>query len=144
MSPPAPAPVYKTRIAFLKAPQDSELRLTFQAYAKPGESPTNFERQQVEIQVEDIRSRETAFSLDTHGFAYVKDSTSSTLELLEKVRSDNLSVITEAYYPAVCELVKRVTGAEHAVVMWHFNRKNDPAAEITRQPAKGVRVFSTP
>lgn len=141
MSSPSPALVFKTKIAFLKPPREADLFLTYNPNAKSEESPTNFERRQVEVQVENIRSRETGFNLDTHGFAFVEESTSSTLELLEKVRSDNLSATTEAYYPAVCELVKRVTEAEHAVVLWHFIRKNDPAGDMFKQPAKGVCVF---
>ena len=77
--------------------------------------------------VEDVRGKEHAFSLDVHGFQFVRHVSAET-EFVDEQR------IKEVYYKEAEELLKRVTGAKRVLI---FDNTIRCALAILRKDVAG-------
>ncbi|KAF8518956.1 hypothetical protein BU17DRAFT_90435 [Hysterangium stoloniferum] len=106
-----------------------------------GKPRTNFESDSREMEVENVRGQEHAFSTDNSGFQFIKH-TSAHLKF-----TDNEEIKRE-YYPESIELLKKVTGANRVILFDHTIRRHRPGqednSEDTRQPVRRVHVDQTP
>ncbi|KAI0033646.1 hypothetical protein K488DRAFT_47324 [Vararia minispora EC-137] len=93
------------------------------------------------IEVEDLRGKEDATSLDTTGFRFFRHPAKHT-----SFASDE--EIQREYYPESIDLIKKATGASRAVIFDHTVRRRRPEIlEDTpdkRQPVQMVHVDQTP
>ncbi|KAF8707039.1 hypothetical protein AX14_013727 [Amanita brunnescens Koide BX004] len=83
-------------------------------------SERNFSYQTQEVQVENIRSKEDAVSLDTAGFQFYTISAKYKGEFLDDEE------VKREYYPESEELLKKLTGASKVVIFNHTIRRNKP------------------
>ncbi|KAF8518958.1 hypothetical protein BU17DRAFT_66125 [Hysterangium stoloniferum] len=106
-----------------------------------GKPRTNFESDSREMEVENVRGQEHAFSTDNSGFQFIKH-TSAHFKF-----TDNEEIKRE-YYPESIELLKKLTGANRVIVFDHTIRRHRPGQEDnskdTRQPVRRVHVDQTP
>jgi hypothetical protein len=80
--------------------------------AVTGHRPTNVERKEYDLQVENLRGKEDSVSLDTAGYQlYTKPTKASSF--------DDDAVIEREYYPEVIQNIKDVTGASRVVLFDH-------------------------
>ena len=77
-----------------------------------GERPSNFGVVQKEAQIENVRGKESSYSLDTSGFQYF------THPSAHKQFTDNEEIKRE-YYPESVALLKKLTGANRVVIFDH-------------------------
>jgi len=78
-----------------------------------GESQNNFTRKFEEVEVENLRGRESEASLDKTGFQLISNSPSKHSGFTED------AAIEAEYYPEVIENIKKVTGASRVVIFDH-------------------------
>ena len=78
-----------------------------------GQLERNFSYQTQEVQVENIRSKEDAVSLDTAGFQFYTIPTKYKGEFLDDEE------IKREYFPESEELLKKLTGASKVVIFNH-------------------------
>ncbi|KAI0013193.1 hypothetical protein F4779DRAFT_564397 [Xylariaceae sp. FL0662B] len=91
-----------------------------------GEPQRNVETNPQEVQIEDIRGRESEFTLDRDAFELVRDVTSSADPPTDF--SDDASVAA-SYYPEVeALLLSRIPGANRVFIFDHTVRRADPGA----------------
>ena len=90
----------------------SELYSTINADPKTGRREQNLSYEPHSAQVEDVRGHETSFTLDTHGFAFGKQTTKHTA-------FTNDEDIKKEYYAESEELLKKVTGATRIHIFDH-------------------------
>ncbi|KAF8529789.1 hypothetical protein JB92DRAFT_3139375 [Gautieria morchelliformis] len=106
-----------------------------------GERPSNFGVEEKEVNIENVRGKEGAYSLDTTGFQYFSHASSHT-----KFTDDE--EIKKEYYPESEALLKKFTGAGRVVIFDHTIRRHRPGqlteTEHTRQPVPRVHVDQTP
>ncbi|KAI0746840.1 hypothetical protein C8Q80DRAFT_1105202 [Daedaleopsis nitida] len=106
-----------------------------------GRRQRNWEVVPHEVEIENIRGREDAVSLDTTGFQYFRHPA-------QHKTFENNEVVEKEYYPESIELVKKLTGASRAVVFDHTIRRRRPGEiEDTpekRQPVPQVHIDQTP
>ncbi|KAF8579163.1 hypothetical protein K439DRAFT_412856 [Ramaria rubella] len=112
------------------------------ATATDPEKTSNFGIMAKEVQIENIRGKEAAYSLDTAGFQYIAHAPSH-------MKFDNEEAIKREYYPESVQLLKKLTGANRVIIFDHTIRKHrpgEPEADVTgrRQPATRVHVDQTP
>ncbi|KIK59619.1 hypothetical protein GYMLUDRAFT_60152 [Collybiopsis luxurians FD-317 M1] len=91
------------------------------------------------LQIENIRGREDAFTLDEAGFQYFKHPAKHT------AFTDDEEIKAE-YYPESEELIKELTGASKVVLFDHTIRRRVPGQVDMvgkRQPVKEVHVDQT-
>ena len=81
----------------------------------PGRSEHNLGDDPRPVVVHDARGREDEFSLDVHGFQFVRHVSAET-EFVDEQR------IKEVYYKEAEELLKRVTGAKRVLIFDHTIR----------------------
>ena len=79
------------------------------AYPVEGQPQTNIGGEPHPAVVHDVRGREAEFSLDVHGFQFVRHVSAET-EFVDEQR------IKEVYYKEAEELLKRVTGAKRVLI----------------------------
>lgn len=105
----------------------------------PGVPRQNFDSEAHGLTIEDIRGRETAFTLDNHGFAAVRHRSRETdFTSEESIRS--------IYYPESAALLQELLGAERVFIFDHTIRRRDPTTadrEGARQPVARVHVDQT-
>ncbi|GJJ11641.1 hypothetical protein Clacol_005877 [Clathrus columnatus] len=108
---------------------------------KTGERPTNFGTEQKQVEIENVRGRETEHDMDSSGFLFYKHQSKF------KNFGDDAAVKDE-YYNESIELIKKVTGANRVVLFDHTIRRNRPGvpdvSEDTRAPVPRVHVDQTP
>lgn len=91
-----------------------------------GKRPSNFGRDHKEVQIENIRGKESTYSLDTSGFQYFTHPTT------HKKFTDDKEIKGE-YYPESVTLLKKFTGANRIIIFDHsmltvFTLREKPAA----------------
>ena len=82
------------------------------------------------VEVENVRGKESSFSLDTTGFAFGKHATAHT-------SFSNDEDIKREYYPESEELLKRITGASRIHIFDHSRslHRLSPCIVLTQYPA---------
>lgn len=106
-----------------------------------GLRPRNWKQEVHTVEIENVRGKESDYTLDTAGFQYVtKPSKHSAFIDDEEIRGE--------YYPESIELLKDITGASHVVLFDHTVRRHRPGDaetdETKRQPVNQVHVDQTP
>eukprot|EP00929_Paragymnodinium_shiwhaense_P083657 TRINITY_DN44655_c0_g1_i1.p1 TRINITY_DN44655_c0_g1~~TRINITY_DN44655_c0_g1_i1.p1 ORF type:complete len:408 (-),score=73.95 TRINITY_DN44655_c0_g1_i1:245-1426(-) len=91
------------------------------------------ESKDVRIKVPVSNGRGKPFTLDEHGFELVDDAP-------EVVDFYNEMDICKKYYPACCELVKKVTGAKEVYAFYHTVRSHESVPEARKRSSKGFPV----
>ncbi|KAE9387881.1 hypothetical protein BT96DRAFT_927362 [Gymnopus androsaceus JB14] len=100
----------------------------------------NYIRDNVEVQIENVRGKEHLYVLDKAGFQFFKHTSYSSF-----VNDDDIKT---KYYAECQELYKKLTGASKVLVFDHTIRRHRP--EITeegpdkRQPVFNVHIDQTP
>lgn len=133
---PAPHDV-PTTLNWYKPLDDSPPR-SFVTYG-PGEYKTNVGRDPHPAVVHDARGREAEFTLDTHGFQFVRWPS------VEKEFIDE-EAIKLKYYAEVETILKKVTGAKRVYIFDHTIRRNpesDQSDPKNRGPAEMVHIDQT-
>jgi len=106
-----------------------------------GQLRGNYSWQSYPVQIENIRGKESEFTLQTSGFAYHVAPTSHT-------NFDDDEAIKASYYPESEEWLKKLTGAKHVVLFDHTVRRNKPGdiddTPQNRHPVPRVHVDQTP
>ncbi|KIK59618.1 hypothetical protein GYMLUDRAFT_245286 [Collybiopsis luxurians FD-317 M1] len=89
------------------------------------------------LQIENIRGKEDAFTLDEAGFQYFKHTAKHTA-------FTNDEEIKAEYYPESEELIKELTGASKVILFDHTIRRRGPVDMVgKRQPSREVHVDQT-
>ncbi|KAG6866314.1 hypothetical protein C0991_005781 [Blastosporella zonata] len=105
-----------------------------------GDRIRNFEREQKEVIIENLRGQEDFVSLDKTGFQIVHHPAKHT-----SFTGD--AEIEREYYPESIELIKKVTGASRVVLFDHTIRRHRPGqiddAPDRRQPVAQAHVDQT-
>ncbi|KAL0572668.1 hypothetical protein V5O48_009292 [Marasmius crinis-equi] len=86
-----------------------------------GVPQSNSQAEEYVLQIENVRGKEDAYSLDTSGFYFGKHAAS------HKSFANNEEVEKE-YYPESIELIKRLTGASKVVLFDHMSSTPRPTA----------------
>jgi hypothetical protein len=104
-------PFVTGKITYKTAPLDGSPPVTFVGKMDPltGEFQTNSPSNNVSAQIEDIRGKESLYTLDTSGFQYGHHAS--------RVKSfnDNEEIKT-VYYPECIEIIQAATGAKRIVI----------------------------
>ncbi|EIN08114.1 hypothetical protein PUNSTDRAFT_88921 [Punctularia strigosozonata HHB-11173 SS5] len=101
---------------------------------------TNIEREEHNVQIENLRGKESAATLDSHGFQFFRRPAKH-----REFRVDE--DIQKEYYLESEHLIKELTGASKVVFFDHTIRRRNPELNgddpQNRQPAAGVHVDQT-
>ncbi|GLB44136.1 putative protein CC1G_08491 Coprinopsis cinerea okayama7 130 [Lyophyllum shimeji] len=129
------------KLTFFVAPPDGVRAFQhINADPRTGERPRNFEREEKEVVIENLRGKEDAFTLDSAGFQLVHHPAKYT------AFTDDVEIERE-YYPESAELIKQVTGASKVVFFDHTIRRRRPGevddAPNKRQPVSQAHVDQT-
>ncbi|KAG2059523.1 hypothetical protein BDR06DRAFT_874318 [Suillus hirtellus] len=129
-------------LAYFTPPSDgSRPFTTINADPATGQRARNWKNEEHTVEIENVRGKESDYTLDTAGFQYVtKPSKHSAFINDEEIRGE--------YYPESIELLKDITGASKVVLFDHTVRRHRPGDvetdETKRQPVNQVHVDQTP
>lgn len=123
-------------LSFYKAPVDGSKPFNYVEEPPEGQPPRNFGEDVRDIDVNDIRGRESDFNLDTDAFQTLSDVASEEKEFADDEH------IKQTYYPEVEKLLlENVPGAHKVVLFDHTIRRSSPTAH--RAPVTKVHVDQT-
>lgn len=135
------------RLEFYEAPKDGSRPFNYVETPPEGVPQTNFGSVTADVQIRDIRTHESDFTLDRHAFEAISNVQSSVSKD-DPIADDGLwsSTANEAirtkYYPEVEELILgSIPGARKVVIFDHTLRRADPSA--SRKPVLHVHVDQT-
>ncbi|KAG6866317.1 hypothetical protein C0991_005784 [Blastosporella zonata] len=118
-----------SQVNFFVAPPLGERAYThINANSKTGVRERNYTEELKKITVENVRGKESDFTIDTAGFQLVHHPAKHTTFLED-------AEIQREYYPESIELLKSVTGASKIVIFDHTIRRRRPG-EIDDEPTK--------
>jgi hypothetical protein len=101
-------------ISFATAPSSGERAyLNINADSSTGIRQSNYDLVPTEVQVENLRGRDDAYTLDTAGFQFLTGRPSAHKLFV------NDEDIKKEYYPESAEYIKQVTGASRVVFFDH-------------------------
>ncbi|KAG5653927.1 hypothetical protein H0H81_009284 [Sphagnurus paluster] len=129
------------KLSFFVPPRNGERAYqTINVDPKTGERATNFEREEREVVIENLRGKEDTATLDTAGFQLVHRPAKHTAFTEDEA-------VKREYYPESVELIKELTGASRVVLFDHTIRRRRPG-EIDdgpnkRQPVSQAHVDQT-
>ncbi|KAA1477860.1 hypothetical protein DENSPDRAFT_885433 [Dentipellis sp. KUC8613] len=137
---PEPATV-STSLSYFVPPADgSKPWQNINADPVSGKRFTNTSRAFHAVQIENLRGREAAPTLDRNGFQFFRKPAQHTA-------FDSTQAIEGEYYPESIELLKQLTGASRVVIFDHTIRRRRPEEKEDtpekRQPVQGVHVDQT-
>lgn len=125
-----------TTLNFFLDPEDGSKPHNYVEKPPEGQPQRNYGTNEVEITVQDIRGRESDFSLDKDAFQAIQEIPSE-----EKDFTDD-EHIRAVYYPEVTKLLlENVPGAHKVTIFDHTIRRSDPNA--SRGPVTRVHVDQT-
>lgn len=125
-----------TSLSFYRAPADGSKPFNYVEEPPEGQPQRNFGEEHQDVQMNDIRGRESDFNLDTDAFQAVSNVPSA-----EKDFADD-EHIRQTYYPEVEKLLlENVPGAHKVVLFDHTIRRSTPNAH--RAPVTRVHVDQT-
>ncbi|KAI0297529.1 hypothetical protein B0F90DRAFT_1634094 [Multifurca ochricompacta] len=130
-----------TTLRYFTPPADgSKAWTSTNADPTTGKRASNWEYQTHPVKVENVRGRESEYSLDKNGFQYFHHPSQHT-------SFSNDEEIEREYYPESIELLKQLTGASRVVLFDHTIRRRRPGDLIDtpekRQPVSAVHVDQT-
>jgi len=136
---PVPRGTVQSQITFFKDPEDGSVPYFYTFSPPPDGQPQSNVGSIVEsINIQDIRGKESSFSLDKAGFATISSVPSD-------IRYDDWSndeVIKEKYYPEIEKLLlDNVPGAKRIVLFDHTIRYSKPGA--SRGPVQRSHIDQT-
>jgi hypothetical protein len=129
-------------LVYFAPPHDGSRPFTdINADPTKGRRRHNWEQEVHTVEIENVRGKESDYTLDTAGFQYVtKPSKHSAFINDEDIRGE--------YYPESVEFLKDFTGASKVVIFDHTVRRHRPgdieSDESKRQPVNQVHVDQTP
>ncbi|KIW10356.1 hypothetical protein PV08_11318 [Exophiala spinifera] len=127
----------RTKLNFFKDPEDGTPPHNYVEKPPEGQPQRNFGETVVEVEVDDIRGRESEFSLDADAFQAVKGVAPS--RETEFVSDEHIRAV---YYPEVERLLlDQVPGAHKVTIFDHTIRRSNPDAP--RAPVTRVHVDQT-
>jgi hypothetical protein len=125
-----------TSLTFYKAPADGSKPFYYVEEPPEGQPQRNFDDELHEVQMNDIRGRDTDFNIEVDAFQTVSNVPSA-----EKDFADD-EHIKNTYYPEVEKLLlEKVPGARKVVLFDHTIRRSSPNAH--RAPVTRVHVDQT-
>lgn len=141
---PVPSGDTAAEIVFFKDPADGSTPFNY-VYAPPeGQPQHNFGSEIVKVEIQDIRGKESTFSVDSAGFVALSNISS------QLVYDDwqNDEIIKKNYYPEVEKLLlDNLTGANHVLIFDHTIRRTTPVANTppadTRGPVQRAHIDQT-
>ncbi|KIJ58345.1 hypothetical protein HYDPIDRAFT_163373, partial [Hydnomerulius pinastri MD-312] len=130
------------KLLYFAPPLDgSRPYITINADPSTGERGRNWVAEEHTVSIENIRGKESGYTLDTSGFQFVKNEAKHA----KFVDDDDIKA---EYYPESVKLLKEVTGASRVVLFDHTVRRHRPGDKDTdatkRQPVAQVHVDQTP
>lgn len=126
----------KTELNFFREPEDGSKPHNFVEKQPEGQPQRNFGETVVEVQMNDIRDRESDFWLEKDAFQAIKGVSSQETEFLDDEH------IKSVYYPEVEKLLlEQVPGAHKITLFDHTVRRSNPDAP--RAPVTRVHVDQT-
>ncbi|KAG6808322.1 hypothetical protein H0H92_004522 [Tricholoma furcatifolium] len=127
-------------IFFVQPPDGVGAYQSINAVNADGDRDRNFQREQKEVVLENLRGQEDTASLDVTGFQIIHHPAKHTSF------TDDAEVERE-YYPESAELIKQVTGASRVVFFDHTIRRRRPGvpddSPNKRQPVAQAHVDQT-
>ncbi|EXJ82948.1 hypothetical protein A1O3_06765 [Capronia epimyces CBS 606.96] len=125
-----------TQLNFFEAPADGAKPFNYVEKQPEGQPQRNFGEVVVDVQVNDIRGRESEFSLDKDAFQAIQGVPSEETEFVDDEH------IKKVYYPEVEKLLlDKVPGAHKVTFFDHTIRRSNPDAP--RAPVTRVHVDQT-
>ncbi|KAG1727479.1 uncharacterized protein EDB91DRAFT_891872 [Suillus paluster] len=128
-------------VYFSPPPDGSRPFTSINADSKTGQRARNWEQEVHTVEIENVRGKESDYTLDTAGFQYHTKASKHTAFI-------NDEAIRGEYYPESIEFLKEVTGASKVVLFDHTVRRHRPGDaetdETKRQPVHQVHVDQTP
>jgi len=89
-----------------------------------------------------VRGQEANYTIDSHGFQFVKNAISD--ENRENLKARRYNLIEEKYYPEVEKLLKEKLGVDRVFIFDHTVRTGGNTKIEARGPATFVHVDQTP
>lgn len=131
----ARGPVTST-LSFYKPPTDGSKPFNYVEKPPEGQPQRNFGDSDIPIEIQDIRSKEKSFNLDTNAFAAFHVPPSAEKDFI----SDDS--VKKNYYPEVERFIlQNVDGAKRVLLFDHTIRRANPNA--TRAPVTRVHIDQT-
>ncbi|KAL9607189.1 MAG: hypothetical protein Q9167_007871 [Letrouitia subvulpina] len=122
---------------FYKPPSDGAKPFNYVEKPPEGVPQRNFSNVEHDVQINDIRGRESDFTLDRHAFSALQNVPSATT----RATFDSDSDVKRIYYPEVEQLLLEQTGAKRVLLFDHTIRKASPGA--SRAPVTFVHIDQT-
>ncbi|KAL1306243.1 hypothetical protein AAFC00_004333 [Neodothiora populina] len=127
----------KAQLAFFESPADGTAPFHYVESPPEGQVQHNYGTQWNEVEINDIRGRESQFNLNDNAFAVV-----SGVESEEKDFTDD-DHIKQVYYPEVEKVIlDNVPGAKRVLLFDHTIRRSTPDAK--RAPVLRAHIDQTP
>ncbi|KAI9776792.1 MAG: hypothetical protein M1839_009343 [Geoglossum umbratile] len=125
-----------SKLSFYKAPEDGSAPFNYVETPPEGQPQRNFGEAIADVEISDIRGRESEFTLDNSAFEALSNIQSNELDFTDDNR------IKRVYYPEVERLLlKYVAGAQRIVLFDHTIRRSAPDAN--RAPVTHVHIDQT-
>jgi len=136
---PVPSGDTTSEINFFKDPEDGSAPTTYRYDPPEGKPTQNYGKEIVKVVIQDIRGKESIFSVDSSGFAALSNIPSKLA--YKDWESD--AVIEETYYPEVKKLLMdNLPGASRVLTFDHTIRRTVVGA--TRAPVLRAHIDQTP
>jgi len=134
---PVPSGDTTSEINFFKDPEDGSTPFSYVYDPPEGKPKQNYGTEAVKVVIQDIRGKESIFSVDSSGFAALSNNPS---KLVYK-DWENDAVIEEKYYPEVKKLLMdNLPGASRVLIFDHTIRRTVGA---TRAPVLRAHIDQT-
>ncbi len=125
------------QLQFYKPPTDNSKPFNYVEKAPEGQPQRNFGDDDLPVTVQDIRSHESSFNIDTNAFAAL-----SSIPPSKEISFNDDESVKTSYYPEVEELLlKHVPGAKRIFLFDHTIRRASPSA--SRAPVTRVHIDQT-
>lgn len=128
-------------ITFFKDPADGSIPFNYVYKPPEGQPQSNIGSEIVKVEIQDIRGKESTFSVDSSGFVALSNIPS------KMVYKDweNDEIIKKNYYPEVEKLLlDNLTGANRVLIFDHTIRRTTPLdntpPEDIREPVKRAHI----
>lgn len=122
---------------FYQPPSDNSTPFNYVDTAPEGLPQRNFSDAALDITIQDLRGKESAFNTDTHAFAAAQNVHSKA----NRQTFEDDAAIKEIYYPEVEKLLVEKTGAKRILLFDHTIRLATPGA--SRAPVNRVHIDQT-
>ncbi|KAL8784786.1 MAG: hypothetical protein Q9213_003766 [Squamulea squamosa] len=122
---------------FYLPPSDNSKPFNYVEQPPRGEPQRNYSDTTHEVTIQDIRSKEATFNIDTHAFAAIQNVRSDA----SRATFEDDSAIKRIYYREVEQLLLQETGAKKILLFDHTIRLATPGA--TRAPVNRVHIDQT-